>query len=265
MAEQTNEKVWSDITLLPEWEEKYYNIYRARKSGKWVLFKSLKPEYAQMSEFQEMMVREFEARCNLTHPNIVMINDLDPIPGYGLCIVTENVYGKTLKQVIAERKVSPAILSKYLTQVPDALSYIQENHIKHRPLRPESIIVTEESRNLKLIDVGFDQTSSLPVQDCMDDIFQYGTILKNIISIIPARQPHLRHIADRCTNHNIRHRYHDILSLRLDIERRSSRSIYTALIAFILVMCALLAWLTRCSPETKTVLESEHHHIETTK
>ena len=37
---------WSDITLLPEWEEEFYNVYRAKKYGKWVMLKCLKPEYA---------------------------------------------------------------------------------------------------------------------------------------------------------------------------------------------------------------------------
>ena len=33
---------WSDMTLLPEWEEEVYNVYPARKHGKWVMLKARK-------------------------------------------------------------------------------------------------------------------------------------------------------------------------------------------------------------------------------
>ena len=32
---------WTDMTLLPEWEEEFYNVYTAKKHGKWVMLKAL--------------------------------------------------------------------------------------------------------------------------------------------------------------------------------------------------------------------------------
>ena len=84
---------WSEITLLPEWEEEFYNVYRAKKYGKWVMLKCLKPEYAERPEFQVLIEKEFDARYNLAHANIAMINDFEPIEGLGQCIITDNVYG----------------------------------------------------------------------------------------------------------------------------------------------------------------------------
>lgn len=253
---------WSEITLLPEWEEEFYNVYRAKKYGKWVMLKCLKPEYAERPEFQVLIEKEFDARYNLAHANIAMINDFEPIEGLGQCIITDNVYGKSLRELIDSKDISPDLLAKIQTQLPDALAYIQENHIVHRPLRPEMILITEEAKNIKLIDVGFDQKNSLPKQSCLEDIYNYGLILKEVLAVLPTKMPHLKHIADRCTDNNPRRRYQDVQELRLAIERRSSNSIYTAIIIFIVIMSILLAWLnSRNSPEHK----QENVAIEATK
>ena len=51
---------WSDMTLLPEWEEEFYDVYTAKKHGKWVMLKALKKEYADKPEYQKMLEREFD-------------------------------------------------------------------------------------------------------------------------------------------------------------------------------------------------------------
>ncbi len=35
---------WTEIEHLPEWDEEYYDVYTAKKYGKWVMLKRLKPE-----------------------------------------------------------------------------------------------------------------------------------------------------------------------------------------------------------------------------
>ena len=104
--------------------------------------------------------------------------------------------------------------------------------------------------------------NSLPKQSCLEDIYNYGLILKEVLAVLPTKMPHLKHIADRCTDNNPRRRYQDVQELRLAIERRSSNSIYTAIIIFIVIMSILLAWLnSRNSPEHK----QENVAIEATK
>ena len=113
-------------------------------------------------------------------------------------------------------------------------------------------MITEEGKNIKLIDVGFDQRNTLKAQDCLDDIYNYGDILKQVLEVFPSKQPLLKHIADKCTDPNPKHRFHDVQELRLAIERRSSNAIYLSIIAFIVAMSILLAWLnSRRSPEHK--------------
>lgn len=74
---------WTEIELLPAWDEEYYDVYTAKKYGKWVMLKTLKPAYKQDPRFEAMIEKEFDVRYNLAHPNIVMINDYEEVPGLG--------------------------------------------------------------------------------------------------------------------------------------------------------------------------------------
>ena len=159
MADNSNEK-WTEIEHLPEWDEEFYDVYTARKHGKWVMLKTLKPELRDDQNYRAMIEKEFDVRYNLCHPNIVMINDFEDVPGVGMSIITDDVYGDSLRKLIDKGEVNAAILDKIVRQLPEAIAYIQENHILHHPIRPETIIFTENIRNLKLIDVGFDQHQS---------------------------------------------------------------------------------------------------------
>lgn len=230
---------WTDLTLLPEWEEEFYNVYTVRKHGKWVMLKALKPEYADKPEYRRMLEKEFDTRYNLAHPNIVMVNDFEEIPGIGTAIITDDVYGYSLRRLIDEKRLTPRIVQRLKTQLLDALDYIQENHIIHHPITPESIIFTEYNENLKLINVGYDQTSSLSPQDTEADIRSYGEVLAEVLDNLPESLPRLRRIADRATDTS--HPYKSFLDLQLDMQRRSSLALYISLAAVIAVVL-LLVW-----------------------
>ena len=159
--EQATQQKWTEIEHLPEWDEEYYDVYTAKKHGKWLMLKTLKPAYKDDPRFQAMIEKEFDVRYNLAHPHIVMINDFEDVPTLGRCIITDDVYGLSLRKLIDTGKLEPMHLDKVCTQLVDALDYIQRNHIVHFPVRPETIIFTENIGNLKLIDVGFDQRESL--------------------------------------------------------------------------------------------------------
>lgn len=235
---------WTDMTLLPEWEEEFYNVYTAKKHGKWVMLKALKKEYADDPKYQEMLEREFDTRYNLAHANIVMVNDYELIPDIGMAIITDDVYGYSLRRLIDEKKLSPMILRRIETQLVDAIDYMQENHIIHHPITPDKIIFTEMTENLKLIDVGYDHKSSLTPQDTADDILAYGKILSEVLDNIPNASPRLRKIANKCIDPDPKRRYSSFSELCLAIERRSSSQLYVWLIAFICAMVGLLVWLT---------------------
>lgn len=238
----TSSPKWTEIELLPEWDEEYYDVYTARKHGKWVMLKTLKPHYKADPRFAAMIEKEFDVRYNLAHPHIVMINDFEDVPGLGRCIITDDVYGLSLRKLLDQHKVQPSHLDKITTQLVDALDYIQRNHLVHFPVRPETIIFTENIENLKLIDVGFDQAQQLSPAAAAEDIEAFGRVLSE--SLAAATEPsasYLQRIADRCTSPRP---YASVHQLRMALARRSSPYLYIAIIAFLLLMFAILAWLT---------------------
>lgn len=233
---------WTEITILPEWEEEFYHVYTAKKFGKWVMLKTLKPEYKDNPKYQALIEKEFDIRYNLAHPHIVMINDFEDVPGLGRCIITDDVYGDSLRKLIDEKKITPEILDKLRHQLVSAMEYIQDNHIVHHPIRPETIIFTENIGNLKLIDVGFDQREYLEAADASEDIYNYGKVLKETLDSIDDKQPTLRKIAERCMDENPRHRYRDVQDLKLAFEHRTSNRLYILCIVFLVIMIIFLAW-----------------------
>lgn len=236
-----NEK-WTEIEHLPQWDEKYYDVWTAKKHGKWVMLKTLKKDYRDDRRMQAMMEREFDVRYNLAHPNIIMINDLDDVPGIGRCIITDDVYGKSLRSIMDNGELKPSHLDKICSNLVDAIDYIQQNHIVHFPIRPESIIFTENVENLKLIDVGFDQQEQLTPAEASEDIESYGKILKEVASSIPGAPSYLTKIADRCLWPDPNHHYRSVHELRMALAHRSSNRLYIIIIAFLVAVIALLAW-----------------------
>ncbi len=235
---------WTEIEHLTDWDEEFYDIYTAKKLGKWVMLKTLKPQFAKDPKYQEMIEREFDVRYNLAHPNIVMINDFEDVPGIGRCIVTDDVYGDTLRKLLNEGKVTDHHLQQVCVQLINALEYIQNNHIVHPPLRPENIIFTEHIGNLKLIDVGFEQKPSLKTREVSEDIFYYGQILELVLAASGVHDATLQRVARKCTDPDPKRRYRDIQELRMAIENRRNRRLLILIFAFLAALVILLAWLS---------------------
>lgn len=242
---------WTEIELLPEWDEEFYDIYTAKKYGKWVMFKALKEKFREDPRFQAMIEKEFDVRYNLSHPNIIMINDFEDIPGIGMSIVTDDVYGTSLRKLIDSRKVTPHHIEQIKTRLIDAIDYIQRNHIIHFPITPESIIFTENIGNLKLIDVGFDQHSHLTPAQASEDIYSFGKVLDKALDALDDEtgNPHpddynlLRKVASRCMAEQPRDRYRTVHDVKLALAERTDRRLYIGIILLLVIMIGLLVWL----------------------
>lgn len=234
---------WTEIEHLPDWDEEYYDVYTGKKYGKWLMFKTLKKEYRDQPEYRVMMDKEFDVRYNLAHPHIIMINDYEDVPGVGRCIITDDVYGDSLRKLIDTKAVTPGNLDKITHQLVDAMEYIQNNHLVHSPIRPETVIFTEKIGNLKLINVGYEQRNHLSHADTSRDIQDYGKLLLEVIETLPDqnRYSSLKRIAQRCMNPDASKRYRDVQHLKLAIAGRSSRTLAAMILAFIALMLAFIA------------------------
>lgn len=245
----SNEKPkWTELEHLPEWDEEFYSVYTAKKHGKWVMLKTLKPELRDNPACQEMIEKEFDVRYNLAHPHIIMINDFEEVPGLGRCIITDDVYGDSLRKIIDKHQVDEHIRKEIVTSLVDAISYIQTNHIVHHPIKPETIIFTENVRNLKVIDVGFDQRKNLSPAAAADDIYSFGQVLSEVLDAMGDNSSHLRRVADKCLNPDPKKRYRDIPDLRMALEGNTTTRLYVVIISFLLLMTIILAWLVVVKP-----------------
>ncbi len=233
---------WSELYLLPEWKDDYCDVYTVKKHGKWVMLKALKREYADNPEYQARLDKEFDVRYNFCHPNIVMVNDFEEIPGLGKAIITDDIYGYSLRRLIDEKRLTPKIVQRLQTQLLDAMEYIQENHLKHYPITPERIFFTEYNENLKLTDIGFDQGDEMTVDDARADIESYGKIINEVLDNLPASLPKLRKIARKCEDSN--HPYRTVADVQLAMEKHNSSQLYVFICVFIILMATLLVWLT---------------------
>lgn len=250
MSEQGNklpgDARWTEIEHLPEWDEEFYDVYTAKKLGKWVMLKTLKPAYKNDPRFQSMIEKEFDVRYNLAHPNIVMANDFEELPGLGRCIIFDDVYGKSLRQIIDEKALTAHHVEQIKHQLVDAIEYIQLNHVVHFPIRPETIIFTENVENLKLIDVGFDQRECLTPAETTDDIYSYGKVLDEVIRNAPAESVDgvLKKVAEKCCQADARQRYGSIYKLRMALAHRNDKNVFLIILLFLLLMIAVLGWLS---------------------
>ncbi|MDE6527179.1 MAG: protein kinase [Muribaculaceae bacterium] len=254
MAETTER--WTEIEHLPQWDEEFYHIYTAKKFGKWVMIKTLRPEYADDPRYQAMIEQEFDVRYSLAHPNIVMINDFEDIPGIGRCIVTDDVYGDSLRKLIDEKRVTPAHIEQLRHQLVSALEYIESQHIVHPDLTPDNILFTENIGNLKLIDVGYEQRPRLSHQSTADDIYNYGKVLTEALDAADCKDPILRRVARRCTDADPKRRFRDMQQVHLALEGRGNRMFYFIIIAFLVLMLLLVVWLKSPYAPTPTTLNA---------
>lgn len=234
---------WTEIEHLPEWDEEFYHIYTARKFGKWVMMKTLRPEFADDPRYQAMIEQEFDVRYSLAHPNIVMINDFEDVPGVGRCIVTDDVYGDSLRKLINEKRITPAHIEQLRHQLVGALDYIQSKHIVHPPLTPDNIIFTENIGNLKLIDIGYEQRPSLSHQSTADDIYNYGLVLDTALKASNTADPILRRVVRRCTDPDPKKRFRDMQEVHLALEGRKSTIINIIIVVSLVLMFILAVWL----------------------
>jgi tRNA A-37 threonylcarbamoyl transferase component Bud32 len=121
-----------------------------------VALKELKvPDYLNEEEKAEVRERfrmEAKAAAKLSHPHILTVHDiiLDEDRQY---IVMEYLEGKTMREVLAERRLSPGEVMSIAPMVCDALGYAHRQGIIHRDVKPDNIFVLQNG-NIKLADFG---------------------------------------------------------------------------------------------------------------
>jgi len=131
------------------------DVYRAKCHllNRHVAVKILKNELMADEEFVQKFKVEAQAAAGLNHPNIVNVFDVGADLGM-YYIVMELIEGRTLKELIRERKqLSPDQALRFLAQIASAVEFAHERHIVHRDLKPQNIMINHLG-NIKVMDFG---------------------------------------------------------------------------------------------------------------
>jgi len=188
-------------------------VFRARDTvlGREVAVKVL-PAGEVSADRVHRFLREARAASQINHPNVVAIHEIAESNGVHF-IVMEYVAGRTLSDVIPEKRLETVQVLHYARQIAASLAKAHASGVIHRDLKPANIMVTVEGL-VKVLDFGLaklqeadslagdaltigetvagavlgtaaymppEQLTGRPV-DARSDIFSFGLVLYEMLS-----------------------------------------------------------------------------------
>lgn len=131
------------------------DVYKARchRLNRFVAIKVLKPEFSDDKNFVKKFRGEAQSAAGLSHPNIVSVYDVGDDNGLHY-IVMELVEGITLKNFIERKgKLEVKEAVGIGIQIAMGMEAAHTNHIVHRDIKPQNIIISREGK-VKVTDFG---------------------------------------------------------------------------------------------------------------
>ena len=131
-------------------------VYLAREKAleRAVAIKVLPPETATDADTRERFRREARVAAKLTHPNIVPLHTFGDVEGM-LYFVMGYVKGESLaERMRREGKLPEEDVRRILAEVADALHYAHKQGVVHRDIKPDNILIDDESGRPMLTDFG---------------------------------------------------------------------------------------------------------------
>ncbi|MCD8325845.1 MAG: Stk1 family PASTA domain-containing Ser/Thr kinase [Lachnospiraceae bacterium] len=131
------------------------DVYKAmdQKLNRNVAVKVLKQEFSENANFVSKFLVEAQAAAGLMHPNIVNVYDVGEEDDIHY-IVMELVEGITLKKYIEKKaRLSYKEAVSIAIQVAMGIEAAHNNHIIHRDIKPQNIIISREGK-VKVTDFG---------------------------------------------------------------------------------------------------------------
>ncbi len=137
------------------------DVYKAKdqKLNRFVAVKVLKQEFSENRNFVSKFRVEAQAAAGLMHPNIVNVYDVGEEEGVHY-IVMELVEGITLKKYIEKKvRLTTREAISIAIQVAMGIEAAHNNHIIHRDIKPQNIIISKEGK-VKVTDFGIAKAAS---------------------------------------------------------------------------------------------------------
>ena len=137
------------------------DVYKAlcHKLNRYVAIKVLKQEFSEDKNFVSKFKIEAQSAAGLSHPNIVNVYDVGEDNGLHY-IVMELIEGITLKKYIDKKGQLPVKEAVSICiQVAQGIEAAHNNHIIHRDIKPQNIIISKEGK-VKVTDFGIARAAS---------------------------------------------------------------------------------------------------------
>src|SRR5258705_2246692 len=118
---------------------------RDKRLKREIAIKILPPELSFRADIRQRFLREAETAAQLNHPNIVPIytvEEKDNLVYFVMAYIKGDNLGQRLQQ---HGPIPPVEVRRILREVVDALAYAHHRNVIHRDIKPDTIIIDEET------------------------------------------------------------------------------------------------------------------------
>lgn len=253
-----------------------WEAYDAEHGGQRLFIKQLRPELYADKRMRNSFIKEYSIGSELTSdyfPRYRSFND----DGERLSITQNYIDGDTLEKRLEKSPEyfrNKANLSRFVYQMLEALCDLHSAGILHLDIKPQNIIITRRSDNVRIIDFGYscsdEWVSSLGKTTLFaapelkigntkslcaaSDIYSFGIIVQYITMKSGLRLPKtLRCIINKCTHERIENRYSNAQQIIEDIDayynrkkpnvwRTAAASVAATLLLVVCCVCFYRYW-----------------------
>jgi serine/threonine protein kinase len=127
---------------------------RDRRLKREIAIKVLPPELSFRADIRQRFLREAETAAQLNHPNIVPIytvEERDNLVYFVMAYIKGDNLGVRLHQ---HGPMPPVEVRRILREVAEALAYAHNRNVIHRDIKPDNIIIDEETGRAMVTDFG---------------------------------------------------------------------------------------------------------------
>jgi eukaryotic-like serine/threonine-protein kinase len=127
---------------------------RDKRLKREIAVKVLPPELSFRADIRQRFLREAETAAQLNHPNIVPIytvEEKDNLVYFVMAYIKGDNLGVRLQQHGA---MPPVEVRRILREVADALAYAHNRNVIHRDIKPDNIIIDDETGRAMVTDFG---------------------------------------------------------------------------------------------------------------
>src|SRR5256714_2332117 len=127
---------------------------RDKRLKREIAIKVLPPELSLRADIRQRFLREAETAAQLNHQNIVPIYTVEEKDNLVWCVMAY-IKGDNLGQRLQQHGPMPPVeVRRILREVAEALAYAHNRNVIHRDIKPDNIIIDDETGRAMVTDFG---------------------------------------------------------------------------------------------------------------